>query len=36
VIANAVANALGVEPRVLPLSPSRVWELIQERQQSTP
>ena len=32
VIANAVANALsslGVEPRVLPLSPSRVWELVQ-------
>jgi len=31
VIGNAVANALsslGVEPRVLPLSPSRVWELI--------
>jgi aerobic carbon-monoxide dehydrogenase large subunit len=35
VIANAVANALGVEPRVLPLSPSQVWELIQERRQST-
>ena len=30
VIANAVANALGVEPRVLPLSPPRVWELVQE------
>jgi carbon-monoxide dehydrogenase large subunit len=32
VIANAVANALssfGVEPRELPLSPTRVWELIQ-------
>ena len=29
VIANAVANALGVEPRILPLSPPRVWELIQ-------
>ena len=29
VIANAVANALGVEPNVLPLSPPRVWELIQ-------
>ncbi len=31
VIANAVANALsslGVEPRELPLSPSRVWQLI--------
>jgi carbon-monoxide dehydrogenase large subunit len=30
VIANAVANALGVEPCVLPLSPPKVWELIQE------
>ena len=30
VIANAVANALGVEPRILPLSPARVWELIQQ------
>jgi carbon-monoxide dehydrogenase large subunit len=30
VIANAVANALGVEPRALPLSPPRVWELIQQ------
>jgi carbon-monoxide dehydrogenase large subunit len=30
VIANAVANALGVEPRALPLSPPRVWQLIQE------
>ena len=32
VIANAVANALGsfgVEPRSLPLSPSRVWAMIQ-------
>ena len=32
VIANAVANALsslGVEPRVLPLSPGKVWELIE-------
>jgi carbon-monoxide dehydrogenase large subunit len=29
VIANAVANALGVEPNVLPLSPPKVWELIQ-------
>jgi carbon-monoxide dehydrogenase large subunit len=28
VIANAVANALGVEPRDLPLSPPRVWELL--------
>jgi carbon-monoxide dehydrogenase large subunit len=29
VIANAVANALGVEPNTLPLSPPKVWELIQ-------
>ena len=29
VIANAVANALGVEPNVLPLSPPVVWGLIQ-------
>ena len=37
VIANAVANALGVEPRVLPLSPPRVWELLQaKRAASTP
>ena len=28
VIANAVADALGVEPNALPLSPPRVWELI--------
>ena len=35
VIANAVANALGVEPNVLPLSPPRVWELIQSRQAMT-
>jgi carbon-monoxide dehydrogenase large subunit len=31
VIANAVGNALGVEPNVLPLSPPKVWELIQRR-----
>jgi carbon-monoxide dehydrogenase large subunit len=34
VIANAVAAALrplGIEPRELPLSPPRVWALIQER-----
>jgi carbon-monoxide dehydrogenase large subunit len=33
-VANAVASALstfGVEPRVLPLTPARVWQLIQER-----
>jgi carbon-monoxide dehydrogenase large subunit len=29
VIANAVANALGAEPRDLPLSPQKVWELAQ-------
>jgi CO/xanthine dehydrogenase Mo-binding subunit len=28
VIANAVASALGVQPNALPLTPSRVWELI--------
>jgi carbon-monoxide dehydrogenase large subunit len=34
VIANAVAAALsslGVQPRELPLSPPRVWQLINER-----
>jgi carbon-monoxide dehydrogenase large subunit len=34
VIANAVANALssfGVQPRDLPLSPPRVWALINSR-----
>jgi carbon-monoxide dehydrogenase large subunit len=31
VIANAVANALGVEPNTLPLSPPRVWQLIQDQ-----
>ena len=33
--ANAVANALaafGVEPRELPLSPPRVWELLNAAQ----
>jgi carbon-monoxide dehydrogenase large subunit len=36
VIANAVANALsslGVEPRELPLSPSRVWHLARDARQ---
>jgi carbon-monoxide dehydrogenase large subunit len=28
VIANAIASAIGVQPKSLPLSPSRVWELI--------
>jgi carbon-monoxide dehydrogenase large subunit len=39
VVANAVANALqafAVEPRNLPLSPPRVWQLIQEAQPCTP
>jgi carbon-monoxide dehydrogenase large subunit len=37
VIANAVANALGTEPRALPLSPQRVWEMIhQSRKQAMP
>lgn len=34
VVANAVASALSqwqVQPNVLPLTPSRVWEMIQER-----
>jgi carbon-monoxide dehydrogenase large subunit len=38
VIANAVADALasfGVEPRDLPLSPSRVWQLIQDARLSS-
>ncbi|GAC1567295.1 MAG: molybdopterin-dependent oxidoreductase [Ktedonobacteraceae bacterium] len=30
-IANAVADALGVEPGVLPLSPTRVWDLLCQR-----
>ena len=28
VIANAIASAIGVQPTSLPLSPSRVWELM--------
>ncbi len=28
VIANAIASALGVQPKSLPMSPSRVWELM--------
>jgi carbon-monoxide dehydrogenase large subunit len=35
VIANAVANALGVEPHALPLAPPKVWELIQKARQTT-
>jgi len=31
VIANAVANALEVEPNTLPLSPPRVWQLLQDK-----
>jgi carbon-monoxide dehydrogenase large subunit len=30
VIANAVANALGVEPRQLPLTPNYIWQLVQK------
>jgi carbon-monoxide dehydrogenase large subunit len=33
VITNAVANALssfGVQPKTLPLTPSRVWEMIED------
>jgi carbon-monoxide dehydrogenase large subunit len=36
-MANAVANALadlGVEPRELPLSPPRVWELVNAARQA--
>jgi carbon-monoxide dehydrogenase large subunit len=39
VIANAVANALaslGVEPRELPLSPSRLWHLARDARQRQP
>jgi carbon-monoxide dehydrogenase large subunit len=38
VMANAIANALsdlGVEPRELPLTPSRIWELVQAGRQRT-
>ncbi len=38
VIGNAVANALsplGVEPRELPLSPARVWEMIEQAKSAT-
>jgi carbon-monoxide dehydrogenase large subunit len=38
VVANAVANALaslGVEPRELPLTPPRVWELIEQARKRT-
>ena len=37
VVANAVADALqsfGVQPKILPLSPSRVWELIEDARSS--
>jgi len=39
VIANAVASALsafGVEPHALPLSPQRVWALIEEARRASP
>jgi carbon-monoxide dehydrogenase large subunit len=38
VVANAVAAALssfGVEPRDLPLSPSRLWQLIAQSKRGT-
>ena len=38
-LSNAVASALsslGVEPRVLPLTPARVWQLIQDARESEP
>ena len=36
-LANAVANALssfGAQPRELPLTPTRIWELVQPAQAS--
>jgi carbon-monoxide dehydrogenase large subunit len=39
VVANAVAAALGsldVQPRELPLSPPRVWQLIEDARQASP
>ena len=36
-MANAVANALssfGVQPRELPMTPARIWELVQEARPS--
>jgi len=32
-LANAVADALGVEPTALPLSPSRIWQLLVQMQE---
>lgn len=32
-LANAVADALGVEPHALPLSPSRIWQLLVQAQE---
>jgi len=35
---NAVANALSslnVQPKILPLTPSRVWELIEDARQAS-
>jgi CO/xanthine dehydrogenase Mo-binding subunit len=31
-IANAIADALRVEPTLLPLSPSRIWQLLRQAQ----
>jgi len=38
VMANAIANALspfGAEPRELPLTPQRIWELVRQGQKSS-
>ncbi len=35
-ISNAVADALGIEPAVLPLTPSRVWDLICRKEDLAP
>ena len=32
-ISNAVADALGMEPTVLPLTPSRLWDMLSQRSQ---
>jgi 2-furoyl-CoA dehydrogenase large subunit len=36
VIANAVADALGVDDIMLPLTPSRVWTMLQARTEARP
>ena len=32
----AIADALGVEPTILPLSPTRIWSLLREMQRKEP